>query len=1083
MTEQPINDRRRARARADRPGRPAKRASGAARAWRVLFGVVVLIASLTAFGGPASAVQSVRVSVDSDAIDLTRAVERYSAQGDRIQVSTAPGADGIVRRIEVSAVEPGAQPAWIVFALTNDSDEQLTRLIVAPHFRFVGSGVIWPDLGSSRIATITASQGSAPEREDNPEADVFRLTLDPGTTVTYVAELRTPNLPQLYLWEPDAFKDKSTSLTLYEGILIGIAGLLALFLTIVFVVRGAMIFPAAAALAWAVFAYVCIDFGFWRKMFGLEDATERIWRAGVEATIGATLIVFLFAYLNLRRWHVRYTHFALAWLALMAAVVGLSVYNAPVAAGVARISIATVAGLGFLLILSLAARGSDRAVMLIPTWYLLAVWVVAAGAAALGYLTNDLAAPGLVGGLVLIVMLIGFTVMQFAFSGSGGAVDSGPDAERRSLAMTGSGEGIFDWNVLADEVSGSEAIESQLGLKRGALEGPAAGWLDVLHPLDRDRYTLALDGLLHQRSGRINHDLRLRGSDGHYFWYVLKARPVISADGEVVRVIGSLSDVTELKSAEERMLHDAVHDNLTGLPNRELFNDRLGAAILMAQKPGGAAPTVMIIDIDEFQSVNDSYGLSIGDSALLAVARRLARDLNPGDTLARLGGDTFGAIVLAEPRSMDAPARIDALRAALAAPISFGEREIALTVSIGAAHYDPKLHGKGGDLLADAQLALANAKKGGGDRVEIFAHLMRSQRSDRQTLENDMRRALERGEISILFRPIVRLEDRTVAGFQSLLRWRHPRLGVLDEDEFSSAAEFDRRNRRHRRLCARGDGEGAGGVAEGARGQSADLRHRRRVIAPDAQPRFAFRRARRARPPLRAARLAQARGGGEPGDGKPRIRRGSFAEGARNRRRADAGQVRRRLYLARPSAAVSLRRHADRRLPGQAELVRRALADPAFDRRHGAGDRDGRHLRGRGDGIRRGRARSARLPVRPRGGLRPADEPGRGAKADGRGGRLTEAAALQRRGPQAPAIAGQHLRPVDRPHRFVMDALGEPHRSALDGGAPGLARNVADRRGRGDQHRLAGDPGHLQQRVDRAVERQRAVEEALGGGA
>ena len=963
---------------------PALRAPGGA-----LFGVVVLIASLAGFGAPASAVQSVRVSVESDAIDLTKAVERYSAQGDRIQVSTAPAADGIVRRIEVSALEPGAQPAWIVFALTNDSDEQLTRLIVAPHFRFVGSGLIWPDLGSSRITTITASQGSAPEREDNPEADVFRLTLDPGTTVTYVAELRTPNLPQLYLWEPDAFKDKSTSLTLYEGILIGIAGLLALFLTIVFVVRGAMIFPAAAALAWAVFAYVCIDFGFWRKMFGLEDATERIWRAGVEATIGATLIVFLFAYLNLRRWHVRYTHFALAWLALMAAVVGLSVYNAPVAAGVARISIATVAGLGFLLILSLAARGSDRAVMLIPTWYLLAVWVVAAGAAALGYLTNDLAAPGLVGGLVLIVMLIGFTVMQFAFSGSGGAVDSGPEAERRSLAMTGSGEGIFDWNVLTDDVSGSEAIESQLGLKRGALEGPAAGWLDVLHPLDRDRYTLALDGLLHQRSGRINHDLRLRGSDGHYFWYVLKARPVISADGEVVRVIGSLSDVTELKSAEERMLHDAVHDNLTGLPNRELFNDRLGAAILMAQKPGGAAPTVMVIDIDEFQSVNDSFGLSIGNSALLAVARRLARDLRPGDTLARLGGDTFGAIVLAEPQSMDAPARIDALRAALAAPISFGEREIALTVSIGAASYDPKLHGKGGDLLADAQLALANAKKTGGDRVEMFAAIMRSHRSDRQTLENDMRRALERGEISILFRPIVRLEDRTVAGFQSLLRWRHPRLGLLDEDEFSSAAEFDRRDRRHRRLCARGDGEGARGVAEGARGQSADLRHRRRVVAPDAQPRSPVRRARRARPPLRAARLAQARGGREPGDGEPRIRRGSPAAGARDRRRADAGPVRRRLHLARPSAAVPLRRHADRRLPGQTQLVRRALADPAFDRRHGAGDRDGGHLRGRGDRIRRGRARPARLPVRARGGVRPADEPGGGAQADGRGGRLT----------------------------------------------------------------------------------------------
>ena len=166
--------------------------------------------------------------------------------------------------------------------------------------------------------------------------------------------------------------------------MIGIAGLLALFLTIVFVVRGALVFPAAAALAWAVFAYVCIDFGFWRKIFNFDDDSERIWRAGVEATIGATLIVFLFAYLNLRRWHVRFLHIGLVWLLLMAVVVGLSVYNAPVAAGVARISIASVAGIGLLLILSLAARGSDRAVHADPDLVPAAVWVAAAGATAFG---------------------------------------------------------------------------------------------------------------------------------------------------------------------------------------------------------------------------------------------------------------------------------------------------------------------------------------------------------------------------------------------------------------------------------------------------------------------------------------------------------------------------------------------------------------------------------------------------------------------------------------------------------------------------------------------------------------------------
>ena len=104
--------------------------------------LAILVGVLIWSGGPVLAVQSVRVSADSDAIDLTHAVEHYSAQGDRIQVSTAPGADGIVRRIEVSALEAGAEPAWIVFALTNDSDEQLTRLIVAPHFRLAGSGVV-----------------------------------------------------------------------------------------------------------------------------------------------------------------------------------------------------------------------------------------------------------------------------------------------------------------------------------------------------------------------------------------------------------------------------------------------------------------------------------------------------------------------------------------------------------------------------------------------------------------------------------------------------------------------------------------------------------------------------------------------------------------------------------------------------------------------------------------------------------------------------------------------------------------------------------------------------------------------------
>ena len=760
-------------------------ASGVLRHWLVfVLGLALL------WAGPAAALNNVRVTVDADAIDLTGAVEIHSGQGDKLQVAIAPGPDKIERRIEVSALEAGSNPNWIVFALTNDSDEQLTRLLVAPHYRFVGSGVIWPDLGSARITTITASQGNPPVRQDKLDADVFLLTLDPGTTVTYVAEMKSPALPQLYLWELDAYKDNGASLTLYQGIVIGIAGLLALFLTIVFVVRGALIFPAAAALAWAVFAYVCIDFGFWRKIFSFDDNAERIWRAGVEATIGATLVIFLFAYLNLRRWHVRFLHIGLVWLLLMAVVVGLSIYNAPVSAGVARISIASSAGFGLLLILSLAVSGSDRAVMLIPTWFLLGVWVLAAGANAMGLAPrNDLASPGLIGGLVLIVMLVGFTIMQSAFANAGSLRVGGADAERRALAMTGCGDAIFDWNVVADQIYVSGEVEAELGLKRGALEGPAAGWLEMLHPLDRDRYAAVLDGLLQQRSGRIHHDLRLRGADGQYSWYLLKARPVLSPEGEVVRVIGALADVTDSKVAEERILHDAIHDNLTGLPNRELFFDRLELALIQARRPGGLHPVVAVIDIDRLKSVNVSMGMSFGDSALLAVARRIARDLKPGDTLARLGGDQFGAIVITSTGDVEAKAMAEQMRALLATPISFGDRDVNLTASLGVAVYQQALHGKGADLFGDAAVALAHAKKAGGNSAVVFARDMRFLRMTRGTVGSDLRAALQRGDIAVTFHPVVRLEDRTVAGFEAAPSWRHPRLGPVGPAELLAEAE------------------------------------------------------------------------------------------------------------------------------------------------------------------------------------------------------------------------------------------------------------------------------------------------------
>jgi diguanylate cyclase (GGDEF)-like protein/PAS domain S-box-containing protein len=741
-------------------------------------------AALLGVGG-ADAVEPINVRPDAPAIDLTGAVVFQHADGERVQVSTAPGADGIVRRIEIRARETGSD--WAVFALANNSDEQIDRLIVAPHYRMVGSGLIWPDLGLSRIVNITPSSGDPPERVANSNADVFRVTLDPGTVITFVAELRSPNLPQLYLWEPDAFKDKINSLTFYQGIVIGIAGLLALFLTILFVVKGSIMFPAAAALGWAVLIYIGIDFGFWGKVLDMSASTERIWRASSEALLAATLLIFLFAYLNLNRWHVRYAHITVGWLAFLGAVVAVALFSPAVASGIARISLFFIAVLGFALVLYLSTHGYERAVMLIPTWLLLVVWVFGAAATVLGILTNDIVGPALLGGLVLIVMLIGFTVMQHAFAG-GIAHGSGSDVERRALALTGAGDLVWDWDVAADKVFTSPETETLLGLKHGTLDGAAARWLEILHPLDRDRFRATLDGIVEQRRGRIAQEFRVRAADGHYFWLALRARPVVGSDGEVIRLVGTLSDVTTFKTTEERLLHDAVHDNLTGLPNRELFLDRLEAALALAKADNGFRPAVMVIDLDRFKQVNDSVGMALADSILLTVARRLGRLIKLQDTLARLSGDQFGVIVLSERDPTRVTALAETLRHSVRAPITFNDREIFLAGSVGLAIGESEPQ-SAEERLKDAELAMYHAKRNGGDRVEPFKPTMRARKSDRLSIESDLRRAIERDEITILYQPIVRLEDRSVAGFEALARWDHPRLGRMPPHEFISIAE------------------------------------------------------------------------------------------------------------------------------------------------------------------------------------------------------------------------------------------------------------------------------------------------------
>lgn len=759
-----------------------------------LFLVLAAAAGALLFGSPAAlAFDTVAVPVDGRTLNLTLAADFVTTDEPTLVTQSAPDANGIIRSLQVNAVGPGPLYHWAVVALVNNSDVQIDRLLVAPHFRLENSGLFAPDLGGSRVVAISPSSGFSAPRQPSQEADVFLLTLDPGSVTTFVIELRTAGLPQLQLWEADAYKDAVNSYTLFRGIVLGIAGLLALLLTIVFVVRGTALFPATAALAWAVLIYLCIDFGFWNRVIQLQPGEDQSWRAAAEVLLAAALVIFTYTYLHLGRWHVRYAHVTVAWLIGLVAVLGIAIVEPTLAAGIARFSFGAAVLIGFVLIGLLARHGFDRAVMLVPTWFLLLVWVGAAGLSVTGVISNDMIQPALAAGLVLVVLLIGFTVMQHAFAG--GSVTQGPidETERKALALTGAGDIIWDWDIDRDRISTGPELDELLGLPRGTLTAPSVDWIEHMHPGDRDRFKAMLDAVVEIRRGRLNQEFRLRAEDGHYRWFRLRARPILGNDREVLRCVGTLVDTTDDRVAEERLLHDSVRDHLTNLPNRQLFIDRLGSVLTRADEERTRRPSVLVIDLDSFREINDTYGMPVGDSVLLTVSRRLARLIKPQDTLARLTGDQFGLILLSEVQPEQIARFAESIRRAVRSPIGFGDKEIVPTVSIGIATPDErKAKIDASELLRDAEIGMYQAKRSGGDKIEAFRPALRKIGADVSTLEADLKRALGREEIKIVYQPVVRLYDRSIAGFEALARWDHPKHGRIPPSEFIPLAERSR---------------------------------------------------------------------------------------------------------------------------------------------------------------------------------------------------------------------------------------------------------------------------------------------------
>ena len=360
--------------------------------------------------------------------------------------------------------------------------------------------------------------------------------------------------------------------------------------------------------------------------------------------------------------------------------------------------------------------------------------------------------------------------------------------ERYALAARGANDGLWDWNLATNEVYYSPRWKAMLGCGDTEVGSGPEDWLSRVHPDDVERVRNDISSHLAGYAPHLQTEHRVRHHDGHWLWVLCRGVAVRDAAGKPTRMSGSQTDITDRKNTEERLIHDAFHDALTGLPNRSLFADLLTRSLGRARRRADYRFAVLFIDLDRFKVVNDSLGHSTGDELLKAITRRIERCVRPGDTVARLGGDEFTILVDDIGDSSDATRVADRVQRELAQPFNLGGHEVFTSASIGIA-VSSTGYNQADDLLRDADIAMYRAKALGKARYEVFDTAMHARAKALLELETDLRRAVERGEFRLHYQPLVTLETGRITGFEAVLRWQHPVHGLIGPAAFIPIAE------------------------------------------------------------------------------------------------------------------------------------------------------------------------------------------------------------------------------------------------------------------------------------------------------
>ena len=387
----------------------------------------------------------------------------------------------------------------------------------------------------------------------------------------------------------------------------------------------------------------------------------------------------------------------------------------------------------------------------------------------------------IVAALGVLLGLVSFGLIHFLVSRIAAETQRIAAEERFKAGFESSPIGVAVLDTSGRILEINESLERLLG--RSALDLAGTPMADLVAEPLRVRW-MARVLLTDSETSRPRAEVRYEPEPNRSFWVDETVAFVVAKDGDR-RILLQMSDITEQRDAREELQRMVLQDELTGLANRTLLEDRLQQALRRSQRNGSIA-AVMFIDVDHFKTINDTLGHGVGDQLLIELADRLKTLTRDEDTIARFGGDEFVMLCERLSNQNEIWQIAERIRTQVATPFDVGSQPIPVTVSIGIALCGPNDDAEG--LLRDSDLAMYQAKELGRDRVVLFEREMRDDLIQQLELERQLINALKEGELELYYQPVIRIDGNNITGFEALSRWNHPQRGVLSPGDFLPAA-------------------------------------------------------------------------------------------------------------------------------------------------------------------------------------------------------------------------------------------------------------------------------------------------------